>query len=110
RLVARRLESVPCLIVATHREDLTRDHPLRRAYGSLVGPRVERMRLPALTLDAVRTMVGARDVDPAALHARTGGNPFFVVEALASDGDLPDTVRDAILSRAARLSGAARDA
>src|SRR4029077_12381241 len=39
----------------------------------------------------------------------TGGNPFFVTEALANkDGGIPSTVRDAVLSRAARLSAASR--
>ena len=39
----------------------------------------------------------------------TGGNPFFVTEALASkESGLPVTVRDAVLSRAARLSPASR--
>ena len=43
--------------------------------------------------------------------ARTGGNPFFVTEVLAARGraarQLPDTVRDAVLARAARLERAA---
>jgi len=43
------------------------------------------------------------------LYAVTGGNPFFVTEALASKEEgVPVTVRDAVLSRAARLSAAAR--
>ncbi|MEY2468108.1 MAG: hypothetical protein QOF21_806, partial [Actinomycetota bacterium] len=43
--------------------------------------------------------------------ARTGGNPFFVVELISKDpGILPETVRDTILARAALLSGPARDA
>lgn len=111
RFVARRLDDLPCLILATHRDDLTTDHPLRRASGSLVGPLVSRVHLPPLSVDAVRTLVAGRAVDPVSLHARTGGNPFFVVEVLAGEpGALPATVRDAILARAALLSGSARDA
>lgn len=111
RFVARRLESLPCLVLATYRDGLPADHPLRRASGSLVGPRVTRIHLPPLSLDAVRVLVGDRPIDPVSLHARTGGNPFFLVEALEADpGALPATVRDVILARAAALSGAARDA
>jgi len=110
RFVARRLDALPCLVLATHRDDLSADHPLRRAYGSFVGPRITRLHLPPLSVEAVRALVGDRPIDPVTLHARTGGNPFFVTEALAGGGSLPDTVRDAILSRAALLSGAARDA
>ena len=43
------------------------------------------------------------------LYRRTGGNPFFVTEVLAAGGEqIPETVRDAVLARAARLSGPAR--
>jgi ATP/maltotriose-dependent transcriptional regulator MalT len=111
RFVARRLDTVPCLVLATHRDDLSVDHPLRRASGSLLGPRVSRIHLPPLTVDAVRTLVGDRAVDPESLHARTGGNPFFLIEVLAGEpGTLPATVRDAVLGRTTQLSGSARDA
>ena len=45
------------------------------------------------------------------LYRKTAGNPFFVVEALAAETDgIPDTVRDAVLARAARLSSDAQNA
>ncbi len=44
-----------------------------------------------------------------ALHARTAGNPFYVTEALEAGEEIPDSVRDAVLARAARLPGAARE-
>lgn len=110
RFVARRLDALSCLVVATHRDDFGPDHPLRRTYGSLVGPSVTRLRLEPLSVDAVRRLVGDGPQDPVALHARTGGNPFFVTEALAQPGAIPDSVRDAVLSRTVPLSGAARDA
>ena len=45
----------------------------------------------------------------AELHRKTGGNAFFVAEALASDpGAIPDTVRDAVFARVGRLSGEGR--
>jgi predicted ATPase len=43
------------------------------------------------------------------LFVKTGGNPFFVVEALAAGADaIPETVRDAVLARAARLGPSSR--
>lgn len=111
RFVARRLGSLPCLILATHRDDLAHDHPLRRAVGSLVGSHVTRLDLAPLSVDAVRALVGDRLIDPVSLHASTGGNPFFLVETLdAAPGALPASVRDVVLTRAVPLSGAARDA
>ena len=51
-----------------------------------------------------------RPVDPARLHRLTGGNPFFVVEMLDHDGgELPRTVRDAILARTTGLDADAWD-
>src|SRR5438128_2251104 len=45
------------------------------------------------------------DADAGELYRMTAGNPFFVVEALASGVDgIPGTVRDAVLARGARLS------
>ncbi len=47
--------------------------------------------------------------DPQAVYGRTGGNPFFVTELLAGgDAELPETVSDAVLARAARLGAPAR--
>ncbi len=67
--------------------------------------------MPALTLAAVATLaepLGRKGDD---LFAVTGGNPFFVTEVLSAPSDeLPATVRDAVLARAARLSPAARAA
>jgi DNA-binding CsgD family transcriptional regulator/tetratricopeptide (TPR) repeat protein len=110
RLLARRLANVPALVVATYRDDeLETRHPLRRMLGELAtNAAVERVKLAALSPAAVAVLAQPHGVDPDALHARTGGNPFFVVEALATGEELPDTVRDAVLARAARLGGGAR--
>ena len=66
--------------------------------------------LPPLSAAAVARLVDGTGIDATSLHARTGGNPFFVVEVLAAEhAGLPPTVRDTILARVARLSGPARD-
>jgi DNA-binding CsgD family transcriptional regulator/tetratricopeptide (TPR) repeat protein len=109
--VARRLDVLSCLIIATHRDDLAPNHPLRRVSGSFVGPAVTRLHVPPLSIDAVRLLLGDRAGDAESFHAQTGGNPFFVVEALqCQPGELPATVRDVILARTVGLTGPARDA
>ncbi len=111
RLLARRIETLPALVLATFRDDeLDRSHPLRIVVGELpAGGAVGRLAIARLSAGAVAALAAAQGVDAAELHRRTGGNPFFVTEVLAAGGpQVPDTVRDAVLARAARLGGGAR--
>ncbi|HET7128147.1 MAG TPA: LuxR C-terminal-related transcriptional regulator [Gaiellaceae bacterium] len=109
RLFARRLESVPAFVIATYRDDeLTRSHPLRALLGEF-GARALRVPVAALSPDAVAHLATESGVDAGALYRRTNGNPFFVTEAIAAGGEgVPETVRDAVLARAARLGEDAR--
>ena len=55
------------------------------------------------------TLARPAGVDAEELYRKTAGNPFFVTEVLASaDEEIPSTVRDAVLARAARMSADAR--
>jgi predicted ATPase len=111
RYLARRLGAAPVLLVVTYRDDqLGPAHPLRLVAGDLATSAVvRRLRLTPLSLGAVAVLAGPDGPDPAALHQRTGGNPFFVTEVLAAAGEaIPATVVDAVLARAARLPAAAR--
>jgi DNA-binding CsgD family transcriptional regulator/tetratricopeptide (TPR) repeat protein len=114
RFLGRRLDGAPLLIVATFRSEETGgDHPLTVVRGDLASlPGVIRMQLPALTVAGVRELLAGTQsgLDAARLHERTGGNPFYVTEVLAAgDGEVPATVRDAVLARVARLPAAARE-
>ena len=111
RLCARRIDSVPALLVLTYRDDgLHPSHPLRSMLGELPGAVSARHELPRLSETAVAALAGASTLDLGELYERTGGNPFYVTEVLAAGGGrIPPTVRDAVLARAAGLSGAARD-
>ena len=106
RFLGRRIRNLPAFVIATFRDDeLALDHPLRRILGDLAGvPDVHRITLAPLSIDAVTELARDIDVDPAELHAYTGGNPFFVSEILASGSRVPISLRDAILGRASRLS------
>jgi len=111
RLVARRVEEAPAMLVATYRdEELGPTHPLRIALGELPpNGVVTRIELAALSREAVAAMAGERGVDGDELYERTGGNPFFVTEVLEADAEaVPHTVRDAVHARASRLSPPAR--
>ena len=109
-LLGRRITSIPVLLIATYRDDeLDRAHPLRRMLGEM-GATGSIIRLVAepLSRQAVASLAAPHGFDASALYRATGGNPFFVTEVLATrDGDIPATVRDAVMARAARLSSAA---
>jgi DNA-binding CsgD family transcriptional regulator len=110
RLVGRRVGTVPALVVVSYREEqLDRTHPLRLVLGELAGAEVTRVDLHGLSLAAVERLARGSAFDHEELRERTAGNPFFVTESLAAAGDhVPDTVRDAVLARAARLAPPAR--
>jgi DNA-binding CsgD family transcriptional regulator/tetratricopeptide (TPR) repeat protein len=111
RVLARKIENVAALVVLTFRDDeLEWSHPLRRMLGELATQRsVTRLKLAPLSPDAVAELAIPHGFDAAELYRTTGGNPFFVVEVLASGGDrIPSTVREAVLARGARLSPSAR--
>jgi DNA-binding CsgD family transcriptional regulator len=111
RLLIRRVKTVPCLIVASYRDDeLAPTHPLRIVLGELAtNQAIRRLKLAALSPAAVAHLAEPYGVDASELYRKTAGNSFFVVEVLATGVDeVPDTVRDAIFARAARLEPSAR--
>jgi DNA-binding CsgD family transcriptional regulator len=110
KLLVRRIEGVRALVLASYRdEELDRAHPLRLVLGELSSsPAVERLKIEPLSPAAVATLAEPHGVNPDELYRKTEGNPFFVTEVLAAgEGEIPDTVRDAVLARAARLSSGA---
>jgi DNA-binding CsgD family transcriptional regulator/tetratricopeptide (TPR) repeat protein len=110
KLLVRRIESVRALVLASYRdEELDRSHPLRLVLGELSSsPAVARLKIEPLSPAAVATLAEPHGVNPDELYKKTEGNPFFVTEVLAAgEHEIPDTVRDAVLARAARLSSGA---
>ena len=110
KVLGRRINKLNSLLVITYRDDeVPGEHPLRLVLGDLPRSSVRRLRLPALSpgaVDELAARAGKRWHD---LYAVTGGNPFFVTEALAGDDQgVPVSVSDAVLSRLARLSPDAR--
>lgn len=111
RFLGRRLDGLPLLVLATFREEeVTATHPLTLVLGDLAtASAVRRMQLAPLSVAGVTRLIEATGscLQAVELHRSTGGNPFYVTEVIAGcDGELPATVRDAVLARASRLSAA----
>jgi tetratricopeptide (TPR) repeat protein len=113
KYLARRIHRTATLLVLTYRDDeIDNEHQLRRVLGDLPARYVTGLQLRPLSEEAV-AMLELRAHRPVGrLHAITGGNAFFVVEALTSDvpdaPGMPETVSDAVLARMAHRSLAAR--
>ncbi len=105
RFLFRRIDTLPILLVATMRDDEPGQSPrLRLFLGDLARtPGYVRLALSPLGPDSVQSLVGDRSISAVALYRRTGGNPFFVTEVLASDSSLPASVSDAVLGRLSQL-------
>src|SRR6185369_10012415 len=110
KFIGRRINRTNSMVIVTYRDDeVGADHPLRLVLGDLPRRSVARLRLPPLSESGVHTLADRAGRHIEDLYAVTGGNPFFVTEALASkESGVPVTVSDAVLSRAARLSRASR--
>ena len=109
--LVRNLRHGRLLLVATYRSDeLHRRHPLRPFLAELDrGRRVERLELarfgPAEVAAQLAGIQGAPVPAELAgrIHARSGGNAFFVEELAATAGgaerELPPSLRDTLLAR-----------
>jgi DNA-binding CsgD family transcriptional regulator len=109
RLLGRRASEAPALVLVSFRDDeLERAVQLRLVLGELSGqPR--RLKIAPLSPAGVAKLAATRGLDGRELYRKTAGNPFFVTEVLGAPGGvIPDTVRDAVLARAARCSPEAR--
>jgi DNA-binding CsgD family transcriptional regulator len=110
KYLGRRIRQTVSLMILTYRDDeIGADHSLRILLGDLASSHALH-RIPVLSLskEAVHELAKNKKVDSAELHRLTNGNPFFVTEVLAVESGVPESVRDAVLARAAQLSLSAR--
>jgi DNA-binding CsgD family transcriptional regulator len=119
--LARSLSNERVIVVATYRSDeLHRRHPLRPLLAELErGPRARRIELSPLTRSELAQQL--EDILGAApetglverLHHRSEGNPLFTEELLAAGldgrGELPPTLRDALMVRIETLPQPAQE-
>jgi class 3 adenylate cyclase len=137
RYVSRKLSADRVLIIGTYRDaEVAKDHPLMAAIGDMRREAAcERLALDGLDRESVNDLlvtIGEQDLPAGvvdAVYGETEGNPFFIREVLshlieegkitredgrwaASGGigglGIPDSVRDVIARRLARLSDDAR--
>ncbi|HKE65909.1 MAG TPA: AAA family ATPase [Micromonosporaceae bacterium] len=110
RYLARRMATLPALLVVSYRDDeLSDDHPLRLVIGSLAGTAVLRMPLVGLSDESVAELARAAGLAPDTIVATVGGNPFYLSEVLAEPvAAVPASVRDAVLARVLSLPVACR--
>jgi DNA-binding CsgD family transcriptional regulator len=117
RFLARRIGTLPLLLVVTYRDDeLDGQHPLSAALGDVARcGAVSRVGLDPLSRDAVAAMVAGSGINADQLYQLTSGNAFFVTEVLATGVDalannaLPRSVSEAVRGRLARLSTLGRE-
>ncbi len=112
--LARHLRTAKVAVVISYRaDDIHRRHPVRPLLSELSrSPAVEQIHVTGMTrseltmlLAGIAGRVPADSIVDDVL-ARSEGNPFYAEELLAvrtGTGALPDSVRDAILARVARL-------
>ena len=110
KYLGRRIQRTRAMLVVSYRDDeIGTRHPLRFVIGDLPWGTTHRMSLSPLSEAAVAQLARQAGQSSADLHRITGGNPFFVTEALAAVTDsVPVSVRDAVLTRALRLTPQAR--
>jgi DNA-binding CsgD family transcriptional regulator len=109
RFLARRVESMPLVLLMTYRDlEIDPRHSARVLLGDVAAlDGLSTLALRPLTVDGVKHLVHGTGLDAERVHAVTGGNPFFVT-AVTREPDLPmpGSVRDAVLARTADVSQA----
>ncbi|MEA2518145.1 MAG: hypothetical protein QOF49_225, partial [Chloroflexota bacterium] len=110
--LARRLEGMTTVIVATWRDDEALSPAAERTTGRLAAlPRVHQLPLTRLSRQGIAELAAGSRFDVDELARLTAGNPLYVHEVLASTGgDIPISIRDAIRARAGSLDRRARRA
>lgn len=117
RFLARRVDSLPVLMLVSYRDDeLGEQHPLSAALGDVAScAGVHRIGLATLSPQAVGALAAGSGVNADELYHLTSGNPFFATEVLAGGPDamagtvLPRSVAEAVRGRLSRLSSAGRE-
>lgn len=109
RFVARRVETLPLVVLLTYRDaEVGPDHALRPLLGDIA--RLDAgstITLKGLSIGAIRAVLEGTGIDPPSVLALTGGNPFFVTEIARHPGEeLPTSVRDAVLASTSAVGGA----
>jgi DNA-binding CsgD family transcriptional regulator/tetratricopeptide (TPR) repeat protein len=107
-VLGRRIGLLSALLVLTFRAgEAPPGHPLHATVGAIRASDSLALELAPLSAGAVASLAGDGADE---VYAATGGNPFYVTELLASRtaSDLPPSIANAVLGRAARLDESGR--
>jgi predicted ATPase len=113
RYLGRRIANSAIMLLLTARNDESEGQKrLRRALGDVPLANVTRIDVPLLSEAAVTELARVTGQDSGPIYRASAGNAFFVTELLRAGAtrDLPQSVRDATLARAERLSPDQRSA
>src|SRR5512143_855760 len=110
--LARRIESLPVLLLVTYRDGDGRAPSVERILGGVASlPVLRQLPLEPLSRAGVERLARDTGVDARELHRITAGNPFYVLEVLdAGLSRIPISVRDAVRARVAQLDDRGRRA
>ena len=111
RIVGRRIESVPAVLVVSYRDDeLDRSHPLRSVLGELPSRGfVRRLGVRASRAKRWRPWPSPRASTLTSCSRGQAATRFSSPRCSApASTDVPDTIRDAVLARTARLDAPAQ--
>ena len=110
KFLGRRIDRAPVTLVLTYRdEEVPDNHPLMLMFGDLPGSALHRVYPAPLSKPAVAELASGYAGSVEDLFSLTRGNPFLVTEALLTPaGGVPANVRDAVRTRASRLSPTGR--
>ena len=111
KFLGRRIQHTKTLLILSYRDDeVNSNHPLRFLLGDFPAQLTLRITLPRLSPGAVNRLAQQVERRLEGLYRATGGNPFFVTEIIASHTEgVPPSIRDAVLTRVAGLSTAAKN-
>ena len=101
KFLARRVYRYKCLFLLTYRDDeIHSRHPLATIFGELPSGHFSKVPVSRFSREAVDRLAATKGyASGQQLFDLTGGNPFYVIEILASDTSrIPERVKDSILT------------
>lgn len=103
--LARRIESLPVLLVVSHRDGEGDAPSVARILGGVASlPVLRQLPLEPLSRAGVERLASETGVNARELHRITAGNPFYVHQVLDTGlSRIPLSVRDAVRARVTQL-------
>jgi DNA-binding CsgD family transcriptional regulator len=108
KFLTRRINRQKCLFVLTFRDDeVNFAHPLKAMFGELPPGNFSKIQIKGFSRETVDQLAVKRGYESGEkLYTLTGGNPFYVMEILATySPGIPDRVKDSVLTLFNRRSG-----